>query len=102
MSKQTHFQGESNSMEANLLFYFLQLQRLTRRLSQNPNSSIPLYVNFSISRYSITDFKLCFTDNISVFEYANLSELYLTVISSFHCIGTRSTSSFEETIYLFP
>lgn len=89
-------------MEANLLFYFLQLQPLTRRASQNSNSFTPLYVNFSISRYSIAHFKLCFMDNVSVFEYVSLSELYFTVIPSFHCIGTRSTSSFEETIYLLP
>lgn len=89
-------------MEANLLFYFLQLQLLKRRASENSNSSTTLYVNFSISRYLITDFKLCFVDNISVFEYASLSELYFTVISSFHRIGTRSTSSFEETIYSLP
>lgn len=99
MSKQTHFQGESNSMEANLLFYFLQLQPLKRRASENSNSSTPLYVNFSISRYLITDFILCSVDNTSVFEYASLSELYFTVISK---IGTRSTSSFEETIYSLP
>lgn len=102
MSKQTHFQGESNSMEANLLFYFLQLQPLTRRASHHSNSFTSLYVNFSISRYSIAHFKLCFMDNVSVFEYVSLSELYFTIIPSFHCIGTRSTSSFEETIYLLP